>query len=451
MYFQGNYRIQFAGGANHLAHYGISGQQWGKRRYQNEDGTLTEEGKRRYGIIDSNGRLAPSNKVKADYQTRQLMDSTYSDQLRKEKEKGKPVSPKRQKWIDEYKQKGLTQEQAEAAALRKEQVTNVMKVAGAVALTAAVAYGAYKGHQWLTKNADKTIKAGTDLYRTTGSSANELKARPGYVALNPKDADKYAGRYGQQVKNKKFMDRAVRALNGEDVSNYDTQPYQVKGKAAAKIRVAGDRKANKVYQDLLKNDKQFAADNEVVRKRWEDLGTGNNSNSYKDFNTRLVDHEIPENQRVQDKFYDALKKKGYGGVIDVNDRDYSGYHAKNPTILFNLKESITGQTVRQIGDQELMSKFRSAGELMNKQAIRDANVKNAMDYVRNYGILGAVLFGGGASAKSYRDKKDTKSGAYYKSVVKQYRKEHPNTKLSDADILKNELGAPANNQRRKEY
>lgn len=32
----------------HLEHFGIKGQQWGIRRYQNEDGTLTEEGRRRY-------------------------------------------------------------------------------------------------------------------------------------------------------------------------------------------------------------------------------------------------------------------------------------------------------------------------------------------------------------------------------------------------------------------
>lgn len=35
-----------------LAHHGILGQKWGVRRYQNPDGTLTEEGKARYNEAD---------------------------------------------------------------------------------------------------------------------------------------------------------------------------------------------------------------------------------------------------------------------------------------------------------------------------------------------------------------------------------------------------------------
>jgi len=40
-----------------LAHHGILGQKWGVRRYQNEDGSLTEAGKKRY--LNSNGTLKP--------------------------------------------------------------------------------------------------------------------------------------------------------------------------------------------------------------------------------------------------------------------------------------------------------------------------------------------------------------------------------------------------------
>lgn len=43
---------------NYLCHHGIKGQKWGIRRFQNEDGTLTEEGRRRYGkYYDENNKL----------------------------------------------------------------------------------------------------------------------------------------------------------------------------------------------------------------------------------------------------------------------------------------------------------------------------------------------------------------------------------------------------------
>lgn len=40
-----------------LYHHGIKGQKWGVRRYQNDDGTLTAEGKERYGV-DENGNMS---------------------------------------------------------------------------------------------------------------------------------------------------------------------------------------------------------------------------------------------------------------------------------------------------------------------------------------------------------------------------------------------------------
>lgn len=49
----GMYTFQIVPSGEDIRHYGIKGQQWGVRRYQNEDGSLTPAGKERYN--DSNG------------------------------------------------------------------------------------------------------------------------------------------------------------------------------------------------------------------------------------------------------------------------------------------------------------------------------------------------------------------------------------------------------------
>lgn len=63
---------------NSLKHYGIKGQKWGVRRYQNPDGTLTPEGKRRYsksrvksGDDNSNRRILGSKMIE-NYMIRKL-------------------------------------------------------------------------------------------------------------------------------------------------------------------------------------------------------------------------------------------------------------------------------------------------------------------------------------------------------------------------------------------
>lgn len=49
----------------YLEHHGILGQKWGVRRYQNPDGTLTEEGKKRYYGTGNTGKVLTREGAKA--------------------------------------------------------------------------------------------------------------------------------------------------------------------------------------------------------------------------------------------------------------------------------------------------------------------------------------------------------------------------------------------------
>lgn len=83
-----------------LRHYGVLGQKWGVRRYQNKDGSLTAAGKKRYNDDSDKLAMAVASKVEA-IRDLQLAKSRYAEEVAKNPKKAntKEVEEK----IEKYK------------------------------------------------------------------------------------------------------------------------------------------------------------------------------------------------------------------------------------------------------------------------------------------------------------------------------------------------------------
>lgn len=108
-----------------LYHHGIKGMKWGKRRYQNPDGTLTPEGKRRYEDERKSWTRDPE-KFKAHYDDLTPEERQYAIQRRRDIKAFADAKP-----IPENK---------------KPLLSTVAKEVGA---GAGMALLAYKGYKWL--------------------------------------------------------------------------------------------------------------------------------------------------------------------------------------------------------------------------------------------------------------------------------------------------------------
>lgn len=85
-----------------LSHQGIPGMKWGVRRYQNPDGTWTEEGKKRYGHkIEKIERKEKIKEKREDAKNRHLMSDEELDSKIKRMKKEKELNDLTKKEVNE--------------------------------------------------------------------------------------------------------------------------------------------------------------------------------------------------------------------------------------------------------------------------------------------------------------------------------------------------------------
>lgn len=397
---------------NELYHFGVKDMKWGVRRYQNEDGSLTSLGKKRDKMLSdrktANKHSTTSNMVKAQYSRREFEDAKTRLKLENQKKKSKRQQDLEKKYIDQ----GFTKDEAEIKAYNRAKTETILKVAGGIALASAAAYVAYKHYDKVT---DRVFEKGSEIGRLT-NNGSEPTNRAFYGFVNKHDKDRYEGLYGKTL-----------GANGP--------VYRKAMRAAGDINVASPESARKVLKNMFDADKQsFDAfkknidamasvvppttkQGKLWRKAKQELDSGRiGDNTYKAFNTTLVLH-TKEQQPINDKFYSAMKKAGYGAIRDVNDKENSGYFAKNPLIVFDT-DKINVEGFTKLGNDHIDSMFaKEQGKIA------------AHTLANQYGPIGAAFATSIGAMKLVKRSNETK-------FVENYRKRHPESTLSNNEILK---------------
>lgn len=87
--------VTVSSGDDYLAHHGILGMKWGVRRYQNKDGTLTTEGRRRAQVYGKNplstsAKKSPKKKKISDMADDELIQDNRRHALEAQYKKNHP-------------------------------------------------------------------------------------------------------------------------------------------------------------------------------------------------------------------------------------------------------------------------------------------------------------------------------------------------------------------------
>ena len=312
---------------DYLIHHGVKGQKWGVRRYQNTDGSLTAAGKRHYYVGE--GRIDSAKDVL--------------------KNRGSMGKGELSKYLQTY-------------ALGKNKV-------------------------------DTFLKRGTAFSRI--QSNDQFEDHAFYATYKKHDVNQYAGLFGKNLKDRAAYE--ARKAKKEGLENADAlkekaanmKVYQLSIKATAKLKIPSDENASRIAKDLAKDEafrkdlsesiadskskmrrptqqELFSKAQSVMNKDHIKWSGKDSETVYKALNLSLTNHNQAE-INVQAKFYSALKKNGYSALIDINDKEYSSYHAKRPVIVFDTAK-VTLKAVSTLDDKAVEKLYKRH---MTERIIKD--------------------------------------------------------------------------------
>lgn len=144
--------------SSELFHYGIKGQHWGERNFQNTDGSLTPAGRIRYGIGEGLknkkkeiNEFSSPKAVKKYYKQLAKEQNADNKSLRKEarakaeKEYGRKISNRAMALSIKYEKMGMSKDEAMKRAIKRARNEKIIKAAMGASAVAAIGYSYKKG------------------------------------------------------------------------------------------------------------------------------------------------------------------------------------------------------------------------------------------------------------------------------------------------------------------